>query len=81
MRIIGARKPHAGDLGDERALVLAGVVRDVGRRAAHVEADDPVEAGEPRHLDGADDAARRSRQDRVLALEAVRVGQPAATTA
>ena len=31
---------HAGDLGLERALVRAGVVRDVGRGAAHVEADD-----------------------------------------
>ena len=31
---------HAGDLGLEGALVLAGVVRDVGRGAAHVEADD-----------------------------------------
>ena len=78
MRIIGAREPHAGDLGDERALVLAGVVRDVGRRAAHVEADDLVEAREPRNLDRADDAAGRTRQDRVLALEAMGVGQPAA---
>ena len=30
---------HAGDLGLERALVLAIEVRDVGRGAAHVEAD------------------------------------------
>ena len=71
-------QPHAGDFGDEGALVLAGPVRDVGRRAAHVEADDPVEAREPRHFDRADDAARRAGQDRVLALEQVRVGEPAA---
>ena len=70
-------QPHARDLGDERPLVLAGPVGDVGRRAAHVEADDAVEPGEPRDLDRADDAAGRPRQDRVLALEAVRVGQPA----
>ena len=70
-------QPDARDLGDERALVLAGVVGDVGRRAAHVEADDAVEAGEPRHLDRADDAAGRARQDRVLALEPVRVGEAA----
>jgi len=68
---------HAGDFGHERTLVLASPVRDVGRRAPHVEPDDPVEAGEPRHFDGTDDAARRSRQDRVLALEPVRVGEPA----
>ena len=74
-------QPHAGHFGHERALVLAGPVRDVGRRAAHVEADDPVEAREPRHLDRADDAAGRPGQDRVLALEQVRVGQPAARLA
>ena len=71
-------QPHARDLGHERALVLAGPVRDVGGRAAHVEADDPVEARLPRHLDRADDAARGSGQDRVLALEEMRVGQAAA---
>ncbi len=71
-------QPHAGDLGDEGALVLAGVVRDVRRRAAHVEADDPVEAREPRNFDGTDDAAGGSRQDRVLALEPMRIGQAAA---
>ena len=72
-------QPHARDLGDEGPLVLAGPVGDVGRRAAHVEADDAVEPGEPRDLDRADDATRGPRQDRVLALEAVRVGQPAGT--
>ena len=72
---------HAGDLGVERALVFAGAVRDVGRRAAHVEADDAVEAREPRHLDRADDAARGAGQDRVLALEQVRVGEAAARSA
>ena len=59
--IIGARSRTPATSVIERALVLAGVVRDVGRRAAHVEADDPVEAGEPRHLDRADDAAGRAR--------------------
>ena len=52
-------------------------MRDVGRRAAHVESDDPVEAGEARHLDRADDASGGTREDRVLALEQVRVGEPA----
>ena len=35
---------HAGHLGFERPLEFAGVERHVGRGAAHVEADDPVEA-------------------------------------
>ena len=70
-------QPDAGHFGRERPLVVAGPVRDVGRRAAHVEADDPVEARKPGNLDRADDAARRTGQDRVLALEQVRVRQPA----
>ena len=69
-------QPDARDLRHERAFVLAGVVRDVGRGPAHVEADDPIETGEARNLDGADDAAGRTRQDRVLALEEPRVGEP-----
>ncbi len=69
---------HAGDFGDEGAFVLACVMRDVGRRASHVEADDPVEPRLPRDLHRADDASRGTGQDRILALEAMRVGQPAA---
>ena len=68
---------HAGHLGLERALELAGVKRDVGRGAAHVEADDVVEPGHRRGARGADDAAGRAGQDRVLALEASRLGQAA----
>ena len=69
---------HAGDFGHERAFILAGPVRDVGGRAAHVETDDPIEARLPRDLDRADDATRRSGQDGVLALEEIRIGQAAA---
>ncbi len=68
---------HAGDLGVEGALVFAVIMGDVGRGAAHVEADDLVEAGELRRLDHADDAAGRAGQQRVLALEHVGGGQPA----
>ena len=68
---------HAGDHRLEGPLVLAGVVRDVGRGAAHVEADDLVEARHRRGAHHADDAAGRARQDRILALEAPRVGEPA----
>ena len=73
------RRPdaHAGDLGVEGALEGAGIVGDVGRGAAHVEADDPLEPGQRRGLGGADDAAGRAGQDRVLALEQPRVDQPA----
>ena len=69
--------PHARDLGLELALELAGVVRDVGRRAAHVEADHAVEARALAGARHADDAAGRTGQDRVLAVEAARVGQAA----
>jgi hypothetical protein len=40
-------QPHARDFGHESALVFAGVMRDIGRRAAHVETDDAIEAREP----------------------------------
>ena len=73
------RRPHAdpGHLGLEGALVLAGVVRHVGGGAAHVEADDMVETGDGRGLDRAHDTPRRSREDGVLALEAMGVHEPA----
>jgi len=44
-------------------------VGDVGRGAAHVEADDPVEPGQRRRSGGADDAAGRAGEDSILALE------------
>ena len=69
--------PHARDLGVERPLERAGIMGDVGRGAAHVEADDPVEARQRRGPGGADDAAGRAGEDRVLALEQARVDQPA----
>jgi hypothetical protein len=42
---------------------------NVGGGAAHVEADDLIKAGHLGGLDGADHAACRAGQDRVLALE------------
>ena len=73
------RRPHAHarDLALEAALERAGIVGDVGRRAAHVEGDDLLEAGERADPHGADDAARRPRQDRVLAPEHLGVDQAA----
>src|SRR5665213_1000611 len=71
------RAPHAGDLRLEAALERAGIVRHVGRGAAHVEGDDLVEAAEPRRRSGGDNAAGRARKDGILALEAVGIDQPA----
>ena len=69
--------PHPGDRGLEGALELAVVVRHVGRRAAHIEADHLAEPGHRRGLDHADHAAGRAGQDGVLALEEVRIGEAA----
>jgi hypothetical protein len=68
---------HAGDQRVEGALVLAVVVRHVGRGAAHVEADDAVEAGHRGGAHRADDAAGRAGEDAVLALEQAGVGEAA----
>ncbi len=51
----------AGDLGLEGALILAVKVRDVGRGAAHVEADQMREAGLASGLGHSDHAGCRSR--------------------
>ena len=68
---------HPGDLGHEGALILAVVVRHIGRGAAHIEGDQPLDAGHGARLDGADNAARRAGQDAVLALEQGCLGEPA----
>ena len=68
---------HARDLGLERALVFAVEMRHVGRGAAHVEADELLEAGLAAGLRHADHAAGRTGQDRVLALEQLGGGEPA----
>ncbi len=69
---------HAGHLGFERALEFAREVADVGGRAAHVEADHSLVPTGHRGAHHADDAARRARQDRILALEVVRFGEATA---
>ena len=74
----GRAHAHAGDLGFEFALQLSGIVRYVGRCPAHVEADDFAEAGCLRGAHHADYAARRAGENRILALKALRIGQPAA---
>ena len=68
---------HARDLGLEGAFILAVIVGDVGRGAAHVEADHLVEAGHLGGFDRTDHAAGGAREDRVLALEQVGSGEAA----
>ena len=67
---------HARDFRIQRPLVGAGIVGDIGRGAAHVEADDLFLAGQARGFGHADDAAGRARQDRILALEEIGGGEP-----
>ncbi len=52
-------------------------MRNIGRRAAHVEADDPVEPGTAADLGHGDNAASWTREDRVAAMERSRICQPA----
>ena len=73
------RRPHPHPRHQPLAgpLIGAGEMRHVGRGAAHVEADDMVEAGLGRRLGHADDPAGRAGQDRVLAAEGGGVGEAA----
>ncbi len=68
---------HASDLRIECALKCPCIKRDIGRCAAHIEADDVFEAGSRRCAGGADDAAGRAGQNGILALEAQSVDQTA----
>src|SRR5690606_10457120 len=65
---------------DDR-LVIAfeapGIMADVGRGAAHVEADEARLAQGRGAADHADDAARRAREDRVAAVESGGGGEAA----
>ena len=69
--------PHPGDRGFERPLEATVIKRDVGRGAAHVEADDAIQTGHGSRARGADNATGGAGQDRVLALEAAGLGQSA----
>ena len=68
---------HAGDLGLEGTLVLPVEMRDVGRGASHVEADQVREARLAPGLRHAHHAGGRSGENRVLALEQLRRGEAA----
>ena len=68
---------HARHFRLEGALESAVIMRDIGRRAAHVEADDAVEPGRLAGLCQRNDAACRAGKNRILALKEVRRGQAA----
>ena len=74
----GRTHAHACNMGLELAFELARVMRHVSRCSAHVKADHVVKAGQCTAACHAHDATGGSRQDRILATESVRIGQPAA---
>ena len=67
----------ARHLGLVRPLELAGEVGDVGRRAAHVKADEPLKAGRLGGAGHADDTPGRTRQQCIAAGESPGIGQTA----
>ena len=75
----GRADPHTADLCVERPFVFAREMAHIGGRAAHVEADELGMPGGLRRAHHADDSAGRPRQDRILALEMMRLGQAART--
>ena len=68
---------HTRDLRVEFALEFSREMRDIGRGAAHVEADQFVESGGSGRLHHADNAAGRAGKDGILAVKLVCVGQAA----
>ena len=73
----GRANPDTADFGIESALVLTRIVADIGGSAPHVEADEFAMAGGLGGAHHADDAAGRTGQNRILALEMIRLGQSA----
>ena len=73
------RSAHADacDLGFEGPFIGARVMADIGGSAAHVKADELVMAHSTRSLYHADNAARRTGQDGILALKQRGIGQSA----
>ena len=74
-------QPHPGDFGLKRALIGAVVERHIGAGAAHVEADNGVETGRGGGAHGADNAAGRAGEDRILAGRMHRPGPARHATA
>jgi hypothetical protein len=70
-------QPDSRDFSVECPLVLASEMRDVSRRPAHVEADDLADSRLLCRARGTDDAAGGTGKNRVLAVELLRIGEPA----
>ena len=70
-------EPDAVDLGREPARQLASEETDVGRRAAHVEADEPARPARVSHGCQPDHATCRTGQHAVDATKAIRVDEAA----
>ena len=68
---------HARHLRFKLALKLAGVVRYIGRRTAHVKTDHFVMPGNRRRTGHANDAPSRAAQNCILALKYMRICQAA----
>ena len=73
----GRAHAHASHLCLKLALECARIVAHIGAGAAHVEADHAIVPRQLRSPGHAHNAARRAREDGVLALKVVRVRQPA----
>ena len=71
------RRAHsdARDLGFKAAFEIARVMAHIGAGAAHVETDQAIVSRRLGRFDHADDAARRTGQDRILALKQAGIGQ------
>ena len=69
---------HVADAALDRREHVAGAERDVGRRPAHVEGQDVVEAGARGSVERADDAGRGSgeHERRTVARSLGRVDDP-----
>ena len=59
------------------AFILARIVRNISRRAAHIKADDILDACLSRSLGHPDNASRRSGQHGIFTPEAVAAGETA----
>ncbi len=74
----GRTNAHPGNQGIERPLIIARVVRHIGRGATHIETNHAVESSRFRHAGHPDNTAGRAGQHRILTLESMRVGESAA---
>ena len=68
---------HARDFAFDDAFQFAGVVPDIGRSTAHIEADQFSARDSAADRDAADDAARRTGEQAIATAKGVRFAQSA----